>query len=183
MTKALVIVDVQRDFAEGGSLAVAGGNAVAANITTYINNSTDVYSAVCVTMDSHVDPGDHFIDWPPHTVFGTDGWQLNPALELIDVNEAVFFKGLFTASYTGFDGHDVWGNSLDEFLRGNALQTIDVCGLATDHCVKATCLSGVRLGYKTRLLLNLCAHVSDDSLATALQEMTDAGVEFATVQL
>ena len=76
--KALIIVDVQNDFCEGGSLAVAGGAAVAAAVTAHM--TTGGYDHVVATRDHHIDPGAHFAEapdfvdsWPRHCVVGTDG--------------------------------------------------------------------------------------------------------------
>ena len=115
--RALVVVDVQRDFCEGGSLAVAGGVGVAAAIAELLAGPHG-YSHVVATRDHHIDPGSHFSEhpdyvdsWPPHCVVGTPGVELRP--ELSDVAfEAVFDKGEFAAAYSGFEGRSASGDSL-----------------------------------------------------------------------
>src|ERR671912_329525 len=110
MTRALLVVDVQNDFCEGGSLAVAGGTAVAAAITEHVRTAGGDYAHVVATRDHHVDPGGHFAEqpdfletWPPHCVAGTDGAELHPRLDREPI-EAVFDKGERAAAYSGFEG-------------------------------------------------------------------------------
>ena len=108
--RALVVVDVQNDFCEGGSLAVAGGRDVAAAITEYAHRNAGEYAAIVGTLDWHVDPGDHFADepdfvdsWPAHCVVGSPGSRSHPALDT-RVVEAWFRKGEHAAAYSGFEG-------------------------------------------------------------------------------
>src|SRR3954471_13534684 len=103
--KALVIVDVQNDFCEGGSLAVPGGSAVAQAISDYVATTGTQYDHVVATKDFHVSPGHHFSDepdyfqsWPRHCVAGTPGAEFHPQLDTPRV-EAVFAKGSYTAAY------------------------------------------------------------------------------------
>ena len=115
--RALIIVDVQNDFCEGGSLAVAGGAAVARAISERLATDHD-YAHVVATKDFHVDPGAHFSDhpdyaasWPPHCVAGTPGADFHPNLDTGEV-EAVFAKGAHAAAYSGFEGADEAGTPL-----------------------------------------------------------------------
>lgn len=179
--KALVIVDVQNDFCEGGSLAVAGGAAVAAAISARMGD----YDLVVATRDLHVDPGGHFSDtpdfvdsWPPHCRAGTPGASFHPALDVGPVR-AVFAKGEYTAAYSGFEGADPGGVTLRDWLVEHRVDAVDVAGLATDHCVRATALDSVRAGFPTAVLLDLCAGVAPDSTARALDELRAAGVSVA----
>ena len=168
--RALIIVDVQNDFCEGGSLAVDGGADVARRI-----NGTG-YDVVVATQDFHVDPGDHFTEWPPHCVAGTPGADLHPALDTSGI-DAVFRKGADRAAYSGFEGSTEDGTALADFLRAHDVTDVDVVGLATDHCVRATALDAVAAGLGTRVLLGLCAGVAPDTTAVALDELRAAGVE------
>jgi nicotinamidase/pyrazinamidase len=184
MTRALVVVDVQNDFCEGGSLAVDGGAAVAAAISAYVSNSD--YDHVVATRDTHRDPGAHFAadpdyvdSWPPHCVIGTTGAQFHPAFDLQRV-EAVFDKGQWAAAYSGFEGVDVTGASLAEWLQAHAVETVDVAGIATDHCVRATALDAVEAGFTTRVLLDLTAGVAPATVEAAVAQMTAAGVQLVT---
>jgi len=185
MTRALIVVDVQNDFCEGGSLAVEGGAAVAAGITALLHQrqTGEVhYAAAVATRDHHVDPGDHFSDspdfvhsWPRHCVVGTDGEAFHPDLDPTGL-DAVFLKGEHEAAYSGFEGRADDGATLAEWLRERDVTEVDVCGIATDHCVRATALDAVGAGFGTRLLGHLCAGVAPTSTAAALEQMRAAGV-------
>lgn len=178
--RALIIVDVQNDFCEGGSLAVAGGAAVARAITGLLAGSHG-YDHVVATADHHIDPGDHFSDqpdfvhsWPRHCVAGTPGAELHPELDTTAV-EAVFRKGEYAAAYSGFEG-SAGGQRLAEWLRARGVDEVDVVGIATDYCVRATAADAVREGFDTRVLTDLTAGVAADSTAAALDDMARAGV-------
>jgi len=180
--RALIVVDVQNDFCEGGSLAVTGGAAVAAAITTYVRDHGTEYAAVVGTLDWHVDPGDHFSEhpdyvatWPAHCVVGTEGSQSHPALDR-GLIEAWFHKGRHSAAYSGFEGHtEPDGIGLADWLRARHVEAVDVVGIATDHCVRATALDAVGAGFSTRVLLDLTAGVAPETTEAALAELTTAG--------
>ena len=179
--RALVLVDVQNDFCEGGSLAVAGGAAVAAELSSRLAADTGGWTHVVATRDHHVDPGAHFSDvpdyvdtWPAHCVVGTDGVHLHPALDTARI-EAVFDKGAHAAAYSGFEGLSA-GTGLAQWLRDRGVTTVDVVGIATDHCVRATALDSAREGFETTVLLDLTAGVAPETTARALEELREAGV-------
>ena len=181
MTRALLVVDVQNDFCEGGSLAVTGGSAVAAAISAYVANND--YDHVVATRDAHRDPGDHFAadpdfvdSWPPHCVIGTTGAQFHPAFDT-QLVEAVFDKGETQAAYSGFEGVDPDGTPLADWLRQRGVDTVDIVGIATDHCVRATALDAVRESLSTRVLLDLTAGVAPATVEAAIDEMSAAGIE------
>jgi nicotinamidase/pyrazinamidase len=180
MSRALVIVDVQYDFCEGGSLAVAGGTAVARAISAHV--PTAGYAHVVATRDHHVDPGSHFADhpdyrdsWPAHCVVGTPGVELHGALDRRPI-EAVFDKGEYAAAYSGFEG-TFDGQGLADWLRAHEVDAVDVVGIATDHCVRATALDAVGAGFSTRVLLHLTAGVAPETTDAALGQLRGAGVE------
>ncbi|MEU5975128.1 isochorismatase family protein [Streptomyces sp. NPDC047315] len=185
MHRALIVVDVQNDFCEGGSLAVAGGAEVAAAITEMIGEGAG-YRHVVATRDHHVDPGDHFSDtpdyetsWPVHCVAGTEGAGFHPNFAPAIASgaiDAVFDKGAYAAAYSGFEGADENGTGLAAWLRGQGVTEVDVVGIATDHCVRATALDAVREGFATRVLLDLTAAVSKDRTARVLPELRTAGI-------
>jgi nicotinamidase/pyrazinamidase len=182
MTRALVVVDVQNDFCEGGSLAVAGGADVAAAISVHVRAHAAEYAHVVATRDHHVDPGGHFAEqpdfletWPAHCVVGTDGVELHPRLERGPI-EAVFDKGEHAAAYSGFEGRSD-GVPLADWLRAHGVDAVDVVGIATDHCVRATALDAVGEGFATRVLLPLTAGVSEATTDAALDQLRTAGVE------
>lgn len=184
---ALIIVDVQNDFCEGGSLAVAGGADVAARITEHVASSD--YDHVVATADWHVDPGSHFsttpdyVDsWPVHCVATSDGAAFHPNLRpALDSVEAVFRKGEHAAAYSGFEGHtddpdDSATATLADWLRERDVTQVDVVGIATDHCVRATALDAHREGLDTTVLLGLTAGVARTTTDAALAELEEAGV-------
>ena len=180
MTRALIVVDVQNDFCEGGSLAVAGGADVAAAISAHV--SAAGYDHVVATRDHHVDPGSHFSEhpdfletWPAHCVVGTGGVELHPALDREPL-EAIFDKGEHAAAYSGFEGA-ADGVPLAQWLRARAVDAVDVVGIATDHCVRATALDAVGNGFRTRVLLPLTAAVAEASAEAALDQLRTAGVQ------
>ena len=182
--RALIIVDVQNDFCEGGSLAVAGGIAVAQAISDHLAGGPG-YAHVVATKDFHVDPGSHFSDhpdyaasWPPHCVAGTTGADFHPSLDTGAV-EAVFRKGQHAAAYSGFEGADDDGTPLADWLRGHGVDQVDVVGIATDYCVHATAADAARAGFATRVLLDLTAGVAPESSAKAIEDLRGDGVEVA----
>jgi nicotinamidase/pyrazinamidase len=189
VTTALLVVDVQVDFCEGGSLAVAGGASTAAAVTGHLAAAADRYGVVVATQDWHVDPGGHFSDdpdfvdsWPPHCRVGTHGSDLHPAFDASRV-DAVFRKGEHAAAYSGFEavlsagGDDAEaGAPLADWLRRRGVVAVEVVGLATDHCVRATALDAVAQGFATTVLLDLTAGVAAPTTEAALAELAAAGV-------
>jgi nicotinamidase/pyrazinamidase len=187
--RALVIVDVQNDFCEGGSLAVQGGAATAAAISRHVAAEAEAYAHVVASRDYHLDPGDHFSDepdfsasWPAHCVADTAGAQFHQDFDTSRV-EAVFSKGANSAAYSVFEGIDEAGTPLVVWLRERGVAELDVVGIATDHCVRATALDAARHGFTTRVLLSLTAGVHPATTAAALDEMRAAGVELAGAPL
>jgi nicotinamidase/pyrazinamidase len=184
--RALIIVDVQNDFTEGGSLAVTGGAAVASAITEHVRDHRGDYVAVVGTRDWHVDPGRHFAEqpdyvdtWPAHCVVGTAGADSHPAIDTSAV-EAWFTKGEHAAAYSGFEGATDDGGErvgLGAWLAAHRVEAVDVVGIATDHCVRATALDAVGAGFATRVLLPLTAGVAQASTDAALDQLKTAGVE------
>jgi len=181
--RALIVVDVQNDFCEGGSLAVAGGTAVAAAVSEYLAGPEAAgYAHVVASRDYHIDPGDHFSDhpdfagsWPPHCVVGTPGAQFHPRLDTSHM-EAVFSKGAHAAAYSAFEGTDDAGTSLAAWLRERDVDALDVAGIATDYCVRATALDAARAGFVTRVLLGMTAGVAPATTQEAVDALRAAGV-------
>lgn len=220
MRTALIVVDVQNDFCEGGSLAVTGGGATAAAISEFIEDHHTDYHAIVATQDWHVDPGTHFSEtpdfvdsWPVHCVADTDGAEPHPEFET-DRIEAWFRKGEFEAAYSGFEGvlapetstplgafeeesgdnagedteqagpeqaseasPDGQSLGLDDWLREHGIEAVDIVGIATDHCVRATALDAVDAGYETRVLVDLTAAVSPANVDEVLETLEDSAVE------
>ncbi|MER6097142.1 isochorismatase family protein [Streptomyces sp. NPDC001728] len=191
MHRALIVVDVQNDFCEGGSLAVAGGADVAAAITDLVGQTAGTsYQHVVATRDHHVDPGAHFAapgqepdyvtSWPVHCVAGTEGVGFHPNFAPAVASgaiDAVFDKGAYDAAYSGFEGRDENGRTLAEWLREHEVTEVDVVGIATDHCVRATALDAAREGFRTHVLLDLTAGVAKEATDRALEELRTAGVQ------
>jgi nicotinamidase/pyrazinamidase len=190
MNTALIVVDVQNDFCEGGSLPVTGGAQVAADIGRLLHERSaggpdaGRYAHVVATKDHHVDPGGHwarepdFVEsWPVHCRVGTEGEAFHPNLDPQPF-DAVFLKGERAAAYSGFEGtHD--GQPLADWLRAHEVTRVDVCGIATDHCVRATALDAVEAGFETTVLLGLCAGVAPETTEAALTALREAGVDLA----
>ncbi|MEU4061247.1 nicotinamidase [Streptomyces wedmorensis] len=191
MHRALIVVDVQNDFCEGGSLAVTGGADVAAAITDLVGQTAGTsYRHVVATRDHHVDPGAHFApageapdyvsSWPVHCVAGTEGVGFHPNFAPAVASgaiDAVFDKGAYSAAYSGFEGFDENGMTLAQWLRERDVTEVDVVGIATDHCVRATALDAAREGFRTLVLLDLTAGVAKETTDRALEELRTAGVE------
>src|SRR5665647_3258745 len=175
LTRALILVDVQNDFCEGGSLAVAGGAEVARRISAHVLEHAD-------------DPGAHFSDnpdyvnsWPEHCRIGTDGALFHPDAEpAFAYVEAIFRKGRHEAAYSGFEGFTTEGDrriALADWLRDRAIEQVDVVGIATDHCVRATALDASEEGFETTVLLDLTAGVARQTTDDALTTMRAAEIE------
>jgi nicotinamidase/pyrazinamidase len=188
MTRALVIVDVQNDFCEGGSLGVAGGAAAAFRIGDLLHHWQQAderdrqYDVIVATQDHHIDPGAHFSSepdfvnsWPRHCVVGTDGVAFHPNLDPQPFH-AIFLKGEYAAAYSGFEGKTADGTGLGDWLRGHEVTDVDICGIATDYCVRATALDARAAGLKTRVLTQLVAGVAPDTTKAALDELRRADV-------
>ncbi|NQD88646.1 isochorismatase family protein [Paenarthrobacter sp. CM16] len=204
MSRALIIVDVQNDFCEGGTLAVEGGAAIAGAITEYVDANQQHFDHIVATQDWHIEPGEHFSDdpdmvdsWPPHCRARTKGAELHEDLDP-EYIQAYFRKGQYTAAYSGFEGvlapeddvptgdlkagaavaevldEDAIG--LDDWLQSHDVEDVVVVGLATDYCVKSTALDAVQAGYNTTVIAGLTAGIAED-LSEALDEMEAAGVE------
>lgn len=190
MSKALIVVDVQQDFCEGGELAVTGGLDVARMVHEHIQNSMGDYRIVIASFDWHIDPVGHFSDdpdfvdtWPPHCVVGTDG--VLPAAPFCHQDfHLAAYKGMFHPAYSAFEGVVcLYGGpprDLAYRLRSDEIDEVDVCGLALDYCVKATALDAVKAGFQTNLLINLTAAVHNDSksIMAVMAELDAAGVRF-----
>ena len=173
---ALLVVDIQNDFCEGGALGVAGGTAVAENVAALLAGSHG-YRYVVATRDMHIDPGAHFSEtpdfvdtWPVHCVQGSPGARLRE--EMRDAHfDAIFDKGAYEAAYSGFEGSDSAGTSLAEWLRGHDVSSVDIVGIATDHCVRATAEDALKEGFMTSVLADLTAAVDPERGKGALKEL------------
>ncbi len=187
MRNALLVVDVQVDFVEGGALGVTGGMSVAAMIARHVRHFKNEYQFVVASRDYHEDPADHFSDhpdfkttWPPHCIVGTPGAAFVPAIQNLvreKYIQTVVLKGRHAAAYSAFEGLDPRGHYLLDVLKENRIDHIDVCGIATDYCVRASALDGRKNQFQVRVLVNLCAAVDEASGQAALEEMKAAGCQ------
>ena len=180
VASAVIVVDVQNDFCEGGSLAVEGGTDVARAVSARLELGD--FDHAVATRDHHIDPGTHFSatpdyrdTWPRHCVVGTGGEQLHPELDIRHV-EAVFDKGEYRAAYSGFEASSD-GVLLADWLRAHDVENVEIVGIATDYCVRATALDAVRAGFATTVRLDLTAGVAAPTVAASVAEMRTAGVE------
>ncbi|WP_425956150.1 isochorismatase family protein [Xylanimonas sp. McL0601] len=181
--RALIVVDVQPTFCEGGELAVEGGNQVAADVAAYVRAHRDRYATVVTTQDWHIDPGSHFSDhpdfvdsWPVHGVAGTPNAELHAALADLAPDASVK-KGQFAHGYSGFEGVDPSGRSLETVLLDAGIEAVDVVGLVESHCVKRTALDAAGIGLATRVLTDLTIPVTPEQGAQAREQLKAAGVE------
>lgn len=187
---ALLVVDVQVDFTEGGSLPVPGGADCATAVGRYVRDHRDAYDLVVATQDWHVDPGAHFagpdgpdfIDsWPVHCRVGTAGAALHPNMlsglgaDPGKAFDAVVRKGEHEAAYSGFQGRTEDGRALDEVLRGGGIDAVDVVGIASSHCVGQTALDALAAGYRTRVLSDLTVGVTAELERIAFDGVRAAG--------
>lgn len=190
MTRALFIIDVQNDFTEGGALGVDGGAAVAAGVSALLAQHPLAYKYVFASRDWHDignDNGGHFArdaapdyvtTWPVHCVAGTAGAEYHPAL----TTDAVTFhirKGQGKPAYSIFEGSTEDGQTLGALLSEHGVTHVDIVGLATDYCVRASTRDALEHGQHVRVLTDLVAGVAPESTATALAEMAHAGAVFA----
>ncbi|MDN5632982.1 isochorismatase family protein [Bifidobacterium mongoliense] len=187
MTRALLIIDVQNDFTEGGALGVTGGHAVAEGITRFLADHAGDYAAVIASRDWHdadSDNGGHFAHgapdfvhtWPVHCVAGTHGAQYDPRFHTRAVTNQIF-KGQGVPAYSLFEGTAEDGATVEQLLHRAGVDAVDVAGIATDYCVRASVLDALKLGFSVRVLRDLVAGVAPDSSRAALKEMAAAGAE------
>jgi len=188
-TRALLVVDVQNDFCPGGALGTERGDEVAEKIAELIKARSDRggdYSHILATQDWHIDPGTHFsanpdfVDtWPVHCVADSEGAALRSPIANVAFDE-YFRKGEYEAAYSGFEGASTSENALlADWLRARGVNDLDVVGIATDHCVRATVLDGLKEGFRVRVIADMCSPVDDARGAAALDEMQDAGAKIA----
>ena len=184
-SRALLIVDVQPTFCEGGELAVAGGNLVAERIAEYLQAHRSDYRLAITSQDWHLDPGGHFSEhpdyvdtWPPHGLAGTPNAELHPAVAAAlgpSGADVTIKKGLHEAAYSAFDGTAPDGRTLAEVLGAAGISELDVCGIAESHCVRASALDALGAGLAVRLLTDLTVPVTEEAGAAARAAIRAAG--------
>jgi nicotinamidase/pyrazinamidase len=189
VAKALFIIDVQNDFCEGGALACQGGSLVAKKITEYLGAAKENYDFVIASRDWHTpndDNGGHFPpagtapdfvnNWPLHCIAGEAGAEYHPNLDssLIDIH---IKKGQGQHGYSIFEGTTDDGERIQDLLPRLGITDVDVVGIATDYCVRASSLDAKNEGLRVRVIKSLTAGVAAGSTESAIDELVDAGVE------
>lgn len=191
MSRALFIVDVQNDFTEGGPLGVDGGDAVAEGISRYLADHADEYALIVASRDWHDATGDNgghfapenpdFVDtWPVHCVAETEGAQYDPGLNTESITHHVK-KGQGKPAYSLFEGITDRGETASALLEEHGVLEVDLVGIATDYCVRASALHAIEQGRRVRILTDLVAGVAQESSEAALAELAHAGAVLATV--
>lgn len=186
MSRALLIVDVQNDFTEGGALAITGGDAVASAVSAFLRSHAERYDVIVASRDWHHPEGDnggHFAaepdfrdTWPEHCVAGTEGAEYDPLLTTDAVTHHVR-KGYGVPAYSMFEGTTEADETVVALLGERGVIDADVVGLATDHCVRASALDAIAYGVHVRVLTDLVAGVTPESSDAALAELAHAGAE------
>lgn len=192
MGKALFIVDVQNDFTEGGALGVEGGDAVAERISRYLVTHAEEYDIIVASRDwhhadhdngGHFHPEPDFVDtWPVHCVSGTEGAEYDPAFDTASVTHHVK-KGQGEPAYSLFEGTTDDGAKVSDLLTEHGIIEVDVAGIATDYCVRASALDAIAHGRRVRVITNLIAGVAADSSDAALAEVAYAGAELVEIPI
>lgn len=189
MTRALFIVDVQNDFTEGGALGVDGGDAVAEGITRHLAEHAEQYALIAASRDWHEASGDNgghfalppatpdYVDtWPVHCVANTPGADYDPLLDTAPITHHLY-KGQGRPDYSLFQGETDAGESAADLIREHGITDVDIVGIATDHCVRASALDALESGVRVRVLGGLVAGVAPESSAAAIAELEAAGAE------
>jgi len=187
MARALLVIDVQNDFCEGGALAVEGGAQVARKISSYLETAN--YDLVVASRDWHdadsTNSG-HFAEagsepnyrttWPVHCVADTEGANYHPNLSTAKIDVDIY-KGQGQNGYSIFEGVTKQGQSFADLLDSKAITEVDVVGIATDHCVLASATDSKKHGLTVRVISSLTAGVSAESTEKAIDQMIDDGIE------
>jgi nicotinamidase/pyrazinamidase len=187
MRNALLAVDLQADFVQGGSLPVPNGMQVCAMISRHIRHFKTEYALVVASRDYHEDPAGHFsatpdflTTWPPHCIIGTPGAAFVPPVANL-VREkliaSVVSKGRHEPAYSAFEGLDNRGHPLVDVLKEARIDHVDICGIATDYCVRQSALDARKNAFQVRILVNLCAAVNEATGQQAIEEMKEAGCQ------
>ncbi len=179
---AILVVDPQPDFFEGGTLPIAGATRTAERIAEFLRYRSDAFSMKIVTQDWHLDPGEHWSDdpdfvtsWPVHCAVDTSGAEIHASL-MDERWDAVIRKGLREGAYSAFEGRSVDGTRLAEVLATAGITKVTIVGFATDYCVKATALDARAMGLQVNVILDLCAGVAPETTRSAITEMSYVGV-------
>lgn len=183
--RTLIVVDVQNDFVEEGSLAVQGGKAIVPEISKLVKQGN--YDLLVTTQDWHIEPGTHFAEepdfidtWPPHCVAETFGSEyVTPLKETLEkVTPVRILKGQYEAAYSGFDGATEDGETLEEVLKNAGATEVEIVGIADDYCVYETAKDAANLGYKVTVFDELTVGINPDKVKETRKELDKLGVEY-----
>lgn len=170
--KALLIVDVQKDFCPGGTLAVPEGD----KVVPVINQIMDLFPLVIASKDWHPKDTVHFKKWPPHCVQNTPGADFHPKLNASKIKK-IFLKGTQNKD-DGYSAFEATNANLVEFLKKENITDLYVAGLATDYCVKASALDADKHGFEVFVVEDAVAavNVKPGDGDKALKYMAHAGI-------
>jgi len=187
MRNALLALDLQADFVQGGSLPLPNGMPVAAMIARHMRHFKTEYQFVVASRDYHEDPTDHFSNtpdflttWPPHCIIGTPGAAFVPPIANLvreKIIQCVVSKGRHNGAYSAFEALDTRGHGLLDVLKEERIDHIDVCGISTEYGVRLTALDARKNAFQVRVLVNLCASVNEATGLQAFEEMKAAGCQ------
>jgi len=177
--KALIIVDVQRDFCPGGALPSAGGN----DIIPVINKLTEKFEYIVASKDWHPAKTVHFDKWPVHCVRGTTGAKFHKQLDVEKINE-VALKGTGNSD-DGYSAFEATNIDLSYWLRKHGITDVYVCGIATEYCVKATALDALKAGFNTFVIVDAVSGVesNEGDSDKAIRELRSSGVKMVNKKL
>lgn len=172
MKKALLVVDVQRDFSPGGALAAPAGN----DIIPVINQIMDKFDLVIASKDWHPEKTVHFDNWPVHCVRATPGAAFHPELDTTKIDEVVL-KGT-SNSDDGYSAFEATNYDLAYLLHKNNIKEVYVCGLTTEYCVKATAEDALTAGFEVSVITDASAAVAaqESDEKKALEEIQKSGI-------
>jgi len=169
--EALIVVDVQVDFCQGGALPAPKGN----EVIPVINKLMDKFEVVVASRDSHPEDSKHFSKWPKHCVEGTKGSDFHPDLNAMKIQK-VFLKGT-DGKDDGYSAFEATNDYLSVFLKDKNVDMVFVSGLTTEFCVKNTVIDSINIGFKTFVITDAIEAVKPGSRneKAAIQEMKSAG--------
>ena len=171
--KALLVVDVQRDFCPGGALAVPKGD----EVVPVINELMDKFPLVVASKDWHPEDSEHFKKWPKHCIQNTKGAEFHPDLKEEKIHK-VFLKGT-SQKDDGYSAFEATNEDLEKYLKEKGVKELYVVGLATDYCVRASALDAVKKGFDVYVIREgiRAVNVNPGDEEKALKEMQEKGIK------
>jgi len=173
--RALLIVDLQKDFCPGGQLAVPEGD----RVVPVINQIISEFPLVIASKDWHPEDSSHFDDWPVHCVQNTEGAEFHDDLNQAGI-EKVFLKGTDEKKH-GYSVFAATSDDLEDFLSDSGVDELYLAGLATEYCVKETALEAAKRGFQTFIIEEAVAGIDEDDIEEARKELKEVGVNFISI--